>query len=346
MGNYNLIERLLKDFTDINDFVQSFELSFDDQRSKWSENEKLFPTIYGVVRNVQNTEYTINWNIDVFVLDNLTQDRSNEKSIMNTTQEIGNQFINYVRDYYREYATFNVDPTLNPLNNFDNNRMNGWRINMTIETKREQCYIGSEDTPIIPQIGEQVILRYLTCDTLGNCTVFTGAIDDLQQQIDGLSPDNFYTTQAYLDNNILRFDRTDLTDAYSVDLSTVLFSGDYNDLINKPTNLSDFNNDENFINCTTINDCPTIQTIQSDIINIENELNVFYIGLNFIDLEPFNYVAPETFKVTSIDNPDSLIVTITVNGSSYTIGNTITLYDDVEVTVSGIGFIKLNCEIV
>ena len=145
MGNYNLIERLLKDFTEINDFVQSFELSFDDQRSKWNENEKLFPTIYGVVRNIENLEYTINWNIDIFILDNLTQDRSNEKSIMNTTQEIGNQFINYVRNVEDKDFSFIVKPRLTPLNNFDNNRMNGWQVNLTLETRREQCYYGDKN---------------------------------------------------------------------------------------------------------------------------------------------------------------------------------------------------------
>lgn len=142
-GNYNRIEKLLKDFTDINGFVNNFELSFNDQRSKWNENEKLFPTIYGVVQNIENLEYTINWNIDVYILDNLSQDRSNEKTVMNLTQEIGNQFINYVREVEERDFRFIVIPRLFPLNNFDNNIMNGWRINFVVETKREQCYYGN-----------------------------------------------------------------------------------------------------------------------------------------------------------------------------------------------------------
>jgi hypothetical protein len=70
----------------------------------------------------------------------------------------------------------------------------------------------------------------------------------------------------------------------------------------------------------------------------------FYLALNFIDLEQFVYVAPENFKITTITNPSSLIVTITVNDSPYTLGNSISEFGEVKVNVNSIGFIKLNCE--
>ena len=348
-GNYNLIERLLKDFTDINDFVQSFELSFDDQRSKWNENEKLFPTIYAVVRNIQNTEYTINWNIDVYILDNLNQDRSNEKSIMNTTGEIGNQFINFIRDYYNEFTTFTVDPTLQPLNNFDNNRMNGWRANMTIETRREQCYIGSDSVPFYPLPGEQLIIKYLTCDTLGDCNVFTTAIDNLQNQINSLDPDNFFTIDSYLDGNIIRFDRNDQTNAYFVDLTSILFDGQYSSLTGTPTNLSDFNNDENFINCTTLENCSVITTIQNDITNVENDLNNYLpltggtitgslnvvvetITIELIDALNVVFYNDYAISIESITNiVNSPNITILVDSLAYTLGVTIPIGSKIDI---------------
>jgi hypothetical protein len=51
---------------------------------------------------------------------------------------------------------------------------------------------------------------------------------------------NYYTTNSYLDGNIIRFDRTDLADAYSVDLSPILFtysiaSFDWNSSLNEAT---------------------------------------------------------------------------------------------------------------
>lgn len=51
---------------------------------------------------------------------------------------------------------------------------------------------------------------------------------------------NFYTTAAYLDGNIIRYDRTDLADAYSVDLTPILLtqsiaSFDWNSTTNEAT---------------------------------------------------------------------------------------------------------------
>jgi hypothetical protein len=70
----------------------------------------------------------------------------------------------------------------------------------------------------------------------------------------------------------------------------------------------------------------------------------FYLALNFIDLEQFLYVAPENFKITTISNPSSLSVTITVNDLTYTLGNSIDEFDVIKVSVNSTGFIKLNCE--
>lgn len=56
-------------------------------------------------------------------------------------------------------------------------------------------------------------LKYLTCGTLGDCSI----IQDLQNR----TSDNYYTTDAYLDGNILKFNRNDIGDAYQINLSTL-----------------------------------------------------------------------------------------------------------------------------
>lgn len=70
----------------------------------------------------------------------------------------------------------------------------------------------------------------------------------------------------------------------------------------------------------------------------------FNISINFQSTDDFEYVAPEPFKIVSVDNPDSLSNTITVNGSPYNLGVTINQYDKLKITTNGIGFINLNCE--
>lgn len=71
---------------------------------------------------------------------------------------------------------------------------------------------------------------------------------------------------------------------------------------------------------------------------------LFNLSLNFIEIDPFVYVAPVTFKVNSVDNPESLTFSLKLNGNSYTLGSTVTLYDDFSVEVTGVGFLNLNCE--
>lgn len=141
--NYNFITLLFQDFTQQNSFVQAAILSFDDQRSEWYTRLKQFPAIYGVIRSVNLDEQIVRWNIDVYFLDLLLDNRSNEVSVMNNTLEIANQFQNFIHKNKDNNYTINQFSTLTPLNNFDNNRMNGWRVNMTLESKREQCFDGT-----------------------------------------------------------------------------------------------------------------------------------------------------------------------------------------------------------
>jgi hypothetical protein len=77
-----------------------------------------------------------------------------------------------------------------------------------------------------------------------------------------------------------------------------------------------------------------------------SESQSFYLALNFVDLEQFIYVAPEDFKINSITNPSSLLVTITLNDVPYTLGESINEFDIIKVNVDSIGFIKLNCDII
>lgn len=69
----------------------------------------------------------------------------------------------------------------------------------------------------------------------------------------------------------------------------------------------------------------------------------FEIGVNFLDVETFNYRAPENFTIDTIDNPDGLVLTIEVNGNPYVLGTLINYLDTLEITPDIVGFIKLNC---
>ena len=69
----------------------------------------------------------------------------------------------------------------------------------------------------------------------------------------------------------------------------------------------------------------------------------FDISVNFIDIEQFVYVAPEDFQIDSIENPSALTLTVKVNTVAYTLGTTISKFDDLTIDTDGVGFIILNC---
>lgn len=74
----------------------------------------------------------------------------------------------------------------------------------------------------------------------------------------------------------------------------------------------------------------------------------FYIAINFQEVGvTWSYVSPEDFKINTVDNPNGLTYSILLNSSPYTLGSSISLYDNVEIPgLTGLGFLKLNSELI
>jgi len=73
---------------------------------------------------------------------------------------------------------------------------------------------------------------------------------------------------------------------------------------------------------------------------------LFKVHFNFIDVEIAEYRAPEKFKINTVTDPDVTGYTIKVNAVAYILGDTIQYLDYVEIEVTAIGLLILNCEIV
>jgi hypothetical protein len=87
-------------------------------------------------------------------------------------------------------------------------------------------------------------------------------------------------------------------------------------------------------------------TVPADYFKSAYELatKLFEIYVNFIDVEPFLYTAPFTFKINSIVDADTTGYSILLNDAPYVIGSTITQYDKIKITVLTVGFLTLNSE--
>jgi len=178
--NYNYIANLLAEIANGHPQLQDVRLSFKDQRSLFHEKAKALPVLYANVTNMTYLEYTINWDIDIYVMDNLLDNRQNEQSIMTSTGEIINHIINFVKnEKFNDYRFLDIG-IAEPLNNYDNNRMNGWIFRTKIETKRGQCYtpiqsgivpILCEDANYLVQYDNGTLIQQGTIPSGGSVTV-------------------------------------------------------------------------------------------------------------------------------------------------------------------------------
>lgn len=88
--------------------------------------------------------------------------------------------------------------------------------------------------------------------------------------LSSITTENFYTTGATLNGNVVEFNRNDLNNAYSVDLSTLKFTGN---------TISECISD---IYVTNIHSCSPLQ------INPNNEGNVYFGSTNSVSIEVTN----------------------------------------------------------
>lgn len=138
--NYNYIIKYLKDFVDANVYLKYFKFSFEDQRDVDLTNTNKFPALYATLENITYNEQVKNYNLNLYFLDMLNPNRSNEVDIMNNLDEVIDHFHNYIDNDKIGYVESRG--VANPLNNFTDNRMNGYNLSVTISFKREQCYKG------------------------------------------------------------------------------------------------------------------------------------------------------------------------------------------------------------
>ncbi len=121
---------------------------------------------------------------------------------------------------------------------------------------------------------------------------------------------NYYTTNSYLDGTTIRFDRTDLSNAYSVDLSPILFTQsvagfDWNSSLNEATIF--INDGSSFtINLNAFNDIST---------NIINATDVY--ASNFYGT--FNGIFTDDIYTTGGTLVGTDLIFDRTNGSSYSV---------------------------
>ena len=103
------------------------------------------------------------------------------------------------------------------------------------------------------ELNNKLDLSGITITGVNDITV-SGSSPNFIIGYSGVS-NNFFTTDATLSGTVLSFDRNDLSNAYSVDLSSLVFTG-------------------NTFDCNDLNNCDIITGITSSIISLSGEVGV------------------------------------------------------------------------
>jgi hypothetical protein len=182
--------------------------------------------------------------------------------------------------------------------------------NQTISIKGTNNFIGSESTAVTISGS----YNYVGNDTK-NITI--------------LSSDNVYIAPNLENVTVINTSNVKVTESNTT-INGGIVSTDYL-VINGGTN--------NSLNYSTEDSQLYKSNFDDDVTYKKEELY-----LNFIDVEPFIYVAPYPIKITSFTKNNAATVTFKVNGQPYQFESTINKFDELKVEVSVKTFVTLSTE--
>jgi len=274
---------ILRLFADNHRQIRRVEEGFEDAITNFSTEEQDFPILY--IAPVSTTPISTSRRgkvLRIFCFDLLNRDGSNVDDLISDTEQILNDVILYFSDQSPATdITLNNNPSITKMNNSLLDRAVGSQMDIDFDLGTvTNCDIPFQaGVPTVVGGSITTIGGYLTCSNLDQCQT----IIDIENTI----AVNDYTTSVDLTGNILSFDRTDLVDAYSIDLSPII-----------PTPFD----------CSDLPACQTIIDIESSILANENDIstnetdilaNQTDIGTNTTDI--FNLTSTVAGLPTSND---------------------------------------------
>jgi hypothetical protein len=167
MNNFNYwqLRNLIEDYADIHPVLMGADLGPNDYRGFYNESQSLFPRMYVTVTSISRTRQTTNWNLRVYILDLLLDNRENYDDITNTQFEILNDFYNYIEFIKLPHKSISFNMT--PIHNWDRQQMAGWYADIIIEAKSLQCLNFVEIDPE-KRYPLQGLVNWVVVDNDGN----------------------------------------------------------------------------------------------------------------------------------------------------------------------------------
>lgn len=202
--NYGLIIANLKLFADNHLAIKRFKSTYLSNIESFSEEGRIFPIFYVTPSSIVNRVYTNKYSFRVYCLDKLRLDRANEIDIHNQTQSILQDLCIWLRQSDNLLSLSN-EPYFIPCETFLNDGLAGWYVDIEVESGAfsTDCSIPfSEDflnTPSGINCDYQLVSKYLTCETLAECSTIVNLQNGKVDKIEGKSLSTNDFTQQLLE---------------------------------------------------------------------------------------------------------------------------------------------------
>lgn len=171
--------------------VKRFASDFPAQMPNFGTESEKYPILFVSPTDAIFNENVTTFTIDVYCFDIIQKDRSNINTILSDT----NLILSDLHRWFLDGEIFGLDireqVITTPIDNALLDYAAGWRMTATFDVDTYTiCEIPFINEPVIlMEVNDVVYTTTLTCDTLADCDTFTGAIDNLQTQIDEIEGD-------------------------------------------------------------------------------------------------------------------------------------------------------------
>jgi len=187
---------------------------------------QVYPLTSVMPISVMGDYKSVVFEIQCKLLDLVGHDQFNQKSVHNDLHAVAQSIVNEINQnpyFVRSFVKMVGDVQFVNLEEVNDDFLAGWGWIIRFEIRNLNTFCGQAFEPVDgysmsgpSSSGYSPSVRYLTCDTVTGCTTFQ---DYIQNAIDGVVTDNYYTTGGTLVGTTIQFDRNDLLNAYEVQLS-------------------------------------------------------------------------------------------------------------------------------
>lgn len=225
--SYIVLKDRLKIFAENHYQIKKFGGEFQSEINNFATENEKYPILYISPINQRVYENTTEFDMDLYVMDLIDDNRANINTIVSDTNLILNDLYNYYKEGYDDAIDVIGNPSLSPLNNQLLDYAAGWvmRITFTVDNYTACSIPFIDGIPyVVSNDCQTTSFKYLTCETVTGCTSLQ---EYVQEQIDAASGTTVTGFTYNSSNNTLTIGLSDSTtfDAIISEMSGMTFNG-------------------------------------------------------------------------------------------------------------------------